>query len=625
MSAIFGIWQINGENVKETDLLQMQAGLTHYGRNQQDLRLRQDLGLGACLYQPDLSRMQDTPVYMDETGNILVSDAQIYNQTELINEYKLVGSENVSTQALLMAAYRKWGEKCPRYLNGDFAFAVWDRQKKQLFIARDHLGVRPLFYYYSGSTFAFATDMRVLLALPWVGKQLDEVKLYSLLSNTYHIAPERTYFEHIRSLPQAHALKVNSQSIQKEKYWTPGAGEKITFSTDAEYTQALFDVVDDAIRRRVNYTQAVIGAELSGGLDSAVITILASRELKRNGRSLGNLYSWSPPVDLLDLQPADERELIAAVCRQEGLHCLFDNRLEVSAVRGDHATLPSSGSASEKPLYRELQELSSRGVSYILSGWGGDDAISQRTSLFSLLRGGYWKHFVQQTWLLAQGSFLKFLKVVLANSIIIYLKRRFRYFYQPDKRVPSIASKEFTKKMKRHCKKDRLEFAVNPVNYLESGAIQTRTELTARLGAVFNVQQLFPFLDYQVVDFALSIPRTLYHRQGVNRYIFRQAFSEILPRDYAKYSTKDDIAKSTLYRSNLAEENLTKIRAAVSQLDRNLFSTYINWDSLQAMVNASSVNQKANVHIPTKLAVCMDIQTILAETVQESVSMPGSF
>jgi asparagine synthase (glutamine-hydrolysing) len=220
MSAIFGIWHINGEPVGAEHLRRMQSKVIQYGRDAQDIKIDHHIGLGCCLNKLSRYSQTEVPVYQDKARGIkLVGDALIYNRDELLGKYGLANDEAIATQALLLAAYNKWGADCPKYINGDFALAIWDQSKKQFLLIRDHLGVRPLYYFYNGSALAFATDYCALLALPFVGKQPDEVKLYAELSNTYHIDPEATYFARIRRLPAAHTLQVAAGGIHKTKYW----------------------------------------------------------------------------------------------------------------------------------------------------------------------------------------------------------------------------------------------------------------------------------------------------------------------------------------------------------------------------------------------------------------------
>ena len=327
MSAIFGIWHKNGQPVDEKHLLKMQSKVSQYGRDAQDVYFGQNIGLGCCLNKWSKYSQEEVPVYQDARSEIfLACDALIYNRDELIEKYCLTDKEEISTQELLLAAYKKWGENCAKYINGDFTFAIWEKQREQVLLFRDHLGVRPIYYYNSESTFAFATDYRALLALPYIEKQIDEIKLYAELSDIYHIDTEITFFKQIKRLSQAHVMRVDAQGILKRKYWSPGVSKK-RFGSEEEYANALYTIVNDAVKLRAESIKEKIASEMSGGLDSSVVTVLAHRELKKDNRSM-EAYSWSPAFELLEKQSRDERELIELVCKQEGFACKYNTSFE---------------------------------------------------------------------------------------------------------------------------------------------------------------------------------------------------------------------------------------------------------------------------------------------------------
>jgi asparagine synthase (glutamine-hydrolysing) len=614
MSAIFGIWHINGEPVGVEHLRRMQSKVIQYGRDAQDIKIDHNIGMGCCLNK--LSRYAETevPVYQDKTrGIMLVGDAMIYNRDELIDKYGLAETEAIATQALLLAAYQKWGADCPKYINGDFALAIWDQSKKQFLLIRDHLGVRPLYYFYNGSTLAFATDYRALLALPFVGKQPDEVKLYAELSNTYHIDPEATYFAQIKRLPSAHTLRVDATGIRKTKYWSPGAGPKISLATEAAYQQAMYDLVADAIKRRISCTDQKIGSELSGGLDSSVITVLANRELRGQGVKMP-LFSWSPPFEVYERQPRDEREFIEDLCRQEGLECLYydpDQYSDKGKEGLSGAVLTDGGDGS---VFRhELQELTARGVKLILTGWGGDQGISHRTNLKELFFHGDWGYFLKEARYLAKGSLLRFIKIILSNTVMTFFGP-FSYFDNSRQGQPRLVRREFARKMKRRCKRDILYFTVDPVKHLESGNIQTRTELAAWVDAEYNVQHLFPYLDYRVVDFAMSVPRRLYYKEGMNRYLFRKAFENLLPEKLCYYTYKDDIARCT-YFGETTKQRWETTRDTGKRLDRERFAPYIDWDRLEKLLDSPDCREdlRSNHLLSKKIRVCDLLQRMVAE------------
>ncbi len=164
------------------------------------------------------------------------------------------------------------------------------------------------------------------------------------------------------------------------------------------------------------------------------------------------------------------------------------------------------------------------------------------------------------------------------------------------------------------CKKNIIYSIVDPVKYLESGAVQERTELLARLDAGYGIQHLYPFLDFRVVDFALSIPRSLFYKQGVKRYIFRKAFSRILPEQFDHYFTKDDAAKTAYYRKR-ALDNPERLKNAANAIDRNLFSPYIDWEKLEKAIGTSSPKDDSGRYpiLKMKIQACLDIQQNLAE------------
>ncbi|MGL5207466.1 MAG: asparagine synthase-related protein, partial [Acidaminococcaceae bacterium] len=575
MSAIFGIWHLNSEPVDEQNLEQLQKKLRLYGLDNSSTMIDHNIGLGCCLNAAISQSPADVPVYEDKEM-VLVGDAQIYNRTELIAQ--LTDNKQIATQDLLLAAYKKWGTKCPLYINGDFAFAIWEKHSKQLLIFRDHLGVRPLYYFYNGISFAFATDFRALLSLPFVDRQLDEVQLYAAITNTYHIDAEATFFAQIKRLPQAHIMRVDIQGVVKHRYWSPGK-KKLFLATEADYAQAMYELVADAIKIRVA-NRPKLGTELSGGLDSSVITVMANRELRKENKPL-SVASWLVPYEILEKQQDDARERINLVCQQEGLTCKYYDPGIPIAKKFDEL-LPAGNNG--RAFLHEYQYFADQGVKLILTGWGGDEAISHRSNLHALFVNGYWRHFWQEAQLSAQGSSWRLCKKIIAN-VVFPLFSPYNYFGNPNQGVPDIVNQEFAAKLKKRCPKDILYFKINPVKNLESGGIQSRTEITAWLGTHYNVQHLYPFLDYRVVDFAMSIPRHWFFKHGQERYLYSKAFSGILPAAFSGISPKDDIAASTYIRNTLAD-NVDSFIPIAQQLRRDLFAKYIDWDKMLAILQS---------------------------------------
>ena len=611
MSAIFGVFRLDGALVEEKHLKTMQEIIGHYGMDAQDIFLQDNIGLGCCLNKVGKYSLSDEPIYYDiRQEQILIGDALIYNREEIINACLLTDKEQITTQELLMEAYYKWGQDCPKYLNGDFAFAIWERIHKRLLLFRDHLGVRPLYYFYNQSIFAFATDYRALLALPFVGKQLDEIKLYAVLSDTYHIDTESTYFEQIKRLPQAHVMQIAEQGISRKKYWTPGERQKIIFQSEEDYAKELYSIVNDSIKLRLNQVTGKIASEFSGGLDSSVVTILAHRELAKAHKGL-EAYSWSPTFELLAKLESDERELINEISIKEGFVCRYRASYQSPEQEIICPVVLTDGQRSEE-LRQVIQEMSSRGIGLVMSGWGGDEGISHRADLLELLLNGYIGHFFKEARYLTKGSPLRFMKLILSIPILL-LCRPYSYLGTQNNKIPSVMKKEFVKRRKKSCKKDILFLKVNPAKHIESGVSVSRTELTAWLCADYQIQYLFPLLDYRVVDYALSIPRHLYYKRGVSRYIYRKAFDSILPKELCNNSSKIDLAREKYWEK--ADDLQKKAELVIDLIDKERFASYIDWDNVEKMVDRRYFQKSSRESIFTlfKLQVCYDLQRILVK------------
>ncbi len=611
MSAIFGILYPEGVLADLNQLQTMEKGLSHYGPDAQETYHYLNVGLGCCLSKSGKYTREDIPIYQNTSHQyLLIGDALIYNREVLMTECQFSKQSQVSTQQLLLEAYLRWGMDCPNHINGDFAFAIWDKKLKCLTLVRDHLGVRPLYYFYHHSTFAFATDYRALLALPFVGKEPDDLILYAALSDTYHIDTESTFFARIKRLPQAHILQITNRGLHMNKYWTPGSGKKIRYRQEEHYSKALYAIVRDSIKLRLDYTEGKVASEFSAGLDSSVVTILTSRLLNKKEQSL-EAYSWSPSYNLLEKQEIDERDWIHTVCEQEGFPCRLRNVYLTPEQSLLCKPVLTDGQRSDE-VRPVLNEITSGGARFVMSGWGGDEGISHRADLSELLLCGDMIHFIKEVSDQSGGSPLHFIKILLSAPVTL-LFRPYSIFGSQNNQIPSILNKTFAKSMKKHCKKDVLHMKTNPVRHMESGVSVSRTEIGAWLGADYSLQYLFPFLDYRVVDFALSIPRHFYYKHGLSRYIYRKAFEAILPKELCYNTSKTDIARNVHWKNT---ENLQKkAELIMKQMPKEMFSSYLDWEKVQELVEQQYFKENTRDGLLTlfKLQTCYDLWRMLEE------------
>ncbi|HML38939.1 MAG TPA: asparagine synthase (glutamine-hydrolyzing) [Bacillota bacterium] len=213
----------------------------------------------------------------------LVYNGELYNTEDIRRELVLKGYsfEGWSDTEVLLTSYIEWGEACLQRLNGIYAFAIWDEKRKQLFLARDRIGVKPLFYCQKGSSFLFGSEIKALLAHPMIFPRITREGLAEIFA----LGPARTpgigVFSGISELKPGHWMKVDRDGLAIRQYW---ALNSHSHEDDFEHTAArVRELVYDSIERQL-VSDVPLCALLSGGLDSSAITAVASEVYKRDGK-----------------------------------------------------------------------------------------------------------------------------------------------------------------------------------------------------------------------------------------------------------------------------------------------------------------------------------------------------
>ena len=239
---------------------------------------QQCVGLGSRrLAILDLSPAGHMPMHDPETGNWLVFNGEIYNFQQIRSELQELGHRFTSTgdTEVLLKAYGEWGEACLDRLAGMFAFAVWDTRRERLFLARDRLGEKPLYYYVSPGLFLFGSEIRALLASGLVPRRLDMTGLASYLAFGT-VQDPLTILEGVRSLPPGHTLVWEKNHFDTRRYWSLGEVASRPPATDAsdEAVAAIRGLIRQAVSERL-ISDVPIGVFLSGGVDSSCIVAAA--------------------------------------------------------------------------------------------------------------------------------------------------------------------------------------------------------------------------------------------------------------------------------------------------------------------------------------------------------------
>ena len=222
----------------------------------------------------DLSVQASQPMVDAELGLALVFNGTIYNYPRLRDELQRAGHHFFShgDTEVILKAYAEWGEACVERLHGMFAFAIWDMNARRLFVARDRMGIKPLYYSQTGEHFRFASSIQALLAAGGVDTALDPVALHHQFSLHAVVPAPRTVLRGVRKIPPAHTLTVEADgSSRLSRYWRLEATRPAEPRSEAEWIEAIHQALKDAVDKRLRIADVPVGVLLSGGLDSSLL------------------------------------------------------------------------------------------------------------------------------------------------------------------------------------------------------------------------------------------------------------------------------------------------------------------------------------------------------------------
>jgi asparagine synthase (glutamine-hydrolysing) len=278
MCGIAGVFNypLTSESSYEHHLKRMLSVINYRGPDESGIYLGENVGLGSVrLSIVDLSTGQQP--LSDESGNYwIVYNGEVFNYPELRQDLEKKGFRfrTTSDTEVVVQMYALYGAGCLKYFNGQFAFCIWDKKKQELFLARDRVGIRPLFYWSQNRSFAFCSEIKGIFTLDKVDKELDSESLAQVFTFWTTLTPD-TPFKGIYELPPGHHMLVKDGKVHVERYWRMEFPSHV--ASDSTYflqkVEEFEDLLKDSVKIRLR-ADVPVGAYLSGGLDSSVTTAL---------------------------------------------------------------------------------------------------------------------------------------------------------------------------------------------------------------------------------------------------------------------------------------------------------------------------------------------------------------
>ncbi|MBI4950633.1 MAG: hypothetical protein HY908_01235 [Myxococcales bacterium] len=476
------------------------------------------------------------------TGQVVVADVRLTERLDLRvalrpSDARAHAPEGHDAQ-LVAEAYDRWGDGCARHLEGDFAFAIWDPARSELFCARDRLGVRPLYYALDGPLFACASEELALFPALTAGPRPNGAAMASFLYESYGDAGQ-TLYEGVRALPPGHTLTVGPTRLRVQRYWSPDPCRRLAPTDDIDYAAQFRDALGAAVAR-CSAARGPVGVMVSGGLDStSVAATLAARAPER----ATTLFHLSFPG-----LPCNERDHARALSERCGLPLVeVEPALEAAPwpLNGDGQRQPDVHYHPTSDMFTPaLRAATARGVRVMLTGHGGDQEL--RATGYevadALHRGDFRTAFAAAN-LPAGAARLATWRALLRQAIWPDLPADVRAWYwhrrtlrlEPDVLTPVarrtlIAQEQRVRAAWEQVPAVDLATGLLCAELVGAGGSYASSQWTKH-GRALGVEVRHPFLDRQLVEFLLALPpgQRWAAPPAATKPVLRRAMAQLLP------------------------------------------------------------------------------------------------
>jgi asparagine synthase (glutamine-hydrolysing) len=549
MCGIAGIFSVNPSGaISPAQLERMTSVLRHRGPDEGSVYIDRGIGLGHRRLSIIDVEGGKQPLFNEDRTMAIVFNGEIYN-FKALHDILVQKGHRFATRSdteVIIHAYEEYGEKCVSHLRGMFAFAIWDGRRQQVFLARDRLGIKPLYYYWDGRSFLFASEIKAILQHPIVQQTLDPLALDDYLTYLYIPAP-KTIFQAIRKLRPGYTLTVTAAGLQEKEYWDIVFEPKVNLS-EADYVSGLLEKLQESVGIHL-MSEVPLGAFLSGGMDSSAVVGM-----------MANLMDQPVNTASIGFHEAAFDELPYARLVAQRFHTqAYEKTVEANAAKildrlVWHFDEPFADSSMVPTYY--VSQVARERVTVCLSGDGGDENFAgYRRYRFDLLEN--------RIRAMLPGALRSPLFGILARIYpkADWLPRVFRakamltnlalspeqgYFRSVSRFPLTMRQQLYTESLKKAVG-DYEPFSVmqtyfdrthgwdplSRIQYIDIKTFLVDDILTKvdRASMAHSLEVRVPLLDHELMEYAAGIPSRYKLKRHEAKYIFKKALERIVPAD----------------------------------------------------------------------------------------------
>ena len=483
-------------------------------------------------------------------------NGEIFNYIELRSQLIDEGHrfKTQSDTEVILHMYAEKGERCVEYFNGQWAFAIWDTKHRKLFLSRDRVGVRPLFYAQTSRSFVFASEMKSILAHPETGRAIDLETLDQVFT-FWSGLPPRTMIKGIQELPPGHSMAIADGKVRIWPYWQLDYSSIDFGMTEEHCAGRVLELLGDATRIRLR-SDVPVGAYLSGGLDSSVISALA-REYSGDRLKTFSVTFQDSEFDESDFQQ-DVIDLLQT--EHHSVRCSHQDICNVFPKVIWHAETPLLRTAPA-PLFLLSDLVHRNGYKVVLTGEGSDEFFggydifkeAKIRRFWAVDLGSHWRPMLLKRLypylknLQAQSdaylsAFFHVKQEDLANSFFSHLPRweltaKLKNFLSEGVKSEIRQGDDYAEMRQRLPASYAQWDGFSQAQYLEATGLLPGYVLSSqgdRMAMAHSVEGRFPFLDHRVIDFTTKIPPRLKMKVLNEKYILKRAAGHLVPPSVRK-------------------------------------------------------------------------------------------
>lgn len=593
MCGFVGILNKNGNSIRP-EILRSMADTIHYrGPDEEGMFLNDHIGFHhKRLSIIDLKTGQQPMTYRDYT---IVFNGEIYNYIELRNELITKGHHFTTTSdtEVILHAYHEYGDAFVDRLNGMFAFIIYDQKNNRLYVARDHFGIKPLYWYHDDHLILFGSEVKAILKHPGIKAEPATEQLYEYLTFQFIIG-EGTMFRNIFKIQSGHYLTIDLDSwkMKSVMYWDPN------FETDMHHTEQYFitelkKILDDTIMQQMR-SDVAVGTYLSGGTDSSLVTIMSAKHSEQPLKSFSGAFHEGPEFNEL------EYARLAAHKANAELYEIFPTEQEFIDVLPKliyHLDEPVAGPGLF-PQYM-VSKYASNHVKVILGGQGGDEIF-----------GGYARYLVAYLEQAIKGSIFESNEeaehIVTLRSILPNLPSLKQYLpmlkgfwkedaFEPmDRRYYNLinrmgATKNFLhsdfyngrndtavfSKFSAHFNRPETKSYFNKMTQFDlTGSLPALLQVEDRVSMSVSIESRVPLLDRRIIDLISKMPAGMKFRGGELKYLLKKTTKDILPPEILNRKDKMGFPVPLhMWSKNKARDFILDTFLSQKSKERNILNT----------------------------------------------------